>query len=149
MTDPLTYIDDPTPDERERARWDRRAARIADTDRQWLRSLDQPGRPEVVRAAARQALAGHPAWGVAEVATLVIDTNRRAGATESASPAAGTGDQPCPAPLGLLDVLLAGLRGEQPESRCFLCLTSDDARDVCGEHQRRLAAIVRYGRDAA
>ena len=44
----------------------------------------------------------------------------------------------------LLQILLAGLRAQQPEQCCFLCLTSDDPRDLCALHRDRLQAIVDY-----
>lgn len=42
----------------------------------------------------------------------------------------------------LLDVLLAGLRGQQGTERCYLCLTSDAPGDCCGEHLERLRRIA-------
>jgi len=44
----------------------------------------------------------------------------------------------------LLEILLAGLRAQQPESNCYLCCTSDDPRDLCALHRDRLQAIVDY-----
>jgi hypothetical protein len=44
----------------------------------------------------------------------------------------------------LLEILLAGLRADQPEQNCYLCLTSDDPRDVCATHRERLQALVSY-----
>lgn len=42
----------------------------------------------------------------------------------------------------LLDVLLAGLRGQQGTERCYLCLTSDSPGDCCAEHLERLRRIA-------
>jgi hypothetical protein len=50
--------------------------------------------------------------------------------------------------LGLLPSLLARLRAEQPESNCFMCLTSDDPRDWCAEHLTRLDTVSAYGEAA-
>jgi hypothetical protein len=51
-------------------------------------------------------------------------------------------------PGPLLEILLAGLRGQQEESNCFLCLTSDDPRDLCVVHCDRLRTLVDHGKPA-
>lgn len=49
-------------------------------------------------------------------------------------------------PVPLLQILLAGLRASQPEECCFLCVTSEDPRDLCAGHRERLQTILDYGK---
>jgi len=78
-----------------------------------------------------------------------IERAERKAASGSAPSGEGhTASEPVVAPASrwpsLLMVLLARLRGEQPFENCFMCLTSDDPKDVCAEHLDRLDRIVNY-----
>jgi DNA-binding transcriptional LysR family regulator len=100
-----------------------------------------------LRLVALDALEGRAT--AAEVQAVLQRTNRGAVRQAGSAPSGeGTTNAVSPAPLGLLPILLARLRAEQPESNCFMCLTSDDPRDWCAEHLTRLDTVSAYGEAA-